>query len=133
MNIALTYVTIPVERVDQTSQFYSELFDVPTKFESRYQTTFIQFAHIKIALMHRDQWANHFGFLTPTNSETLLSLNLNSKDALQQLSEKALQKGCEICKPLSESPWGGYFVIIKDRFGIYWELFCPNPNLMATI
>ena len=39
----------------------------------------------------------------------------------------ALSKGGKVAMPLANAPWGPYFGMCVDRFGVHWMVSLPNP------
>jgi PhnB protein len=39
----------------------------------------------------------------------------------------SLSKGGEVTMPLANAPWGPYFGMCVDRFGVHWMVSLPNP------
>ncbi|TDD99267.1 VOC family protein [Flavobacterium cellulosilyticum] len=57
-----------------------------------------------------------------------LSINAQSRDEADQIFN-GLTVGGKIEVPIAESPWGSYFGLFQDKFGIQWMVdFDPNYN-----
>lgn len=57
-----------------------------------------------------------------------ISINAESKDEANKLFN-GLSEGGQIEVPIADSPWGSYFGLFKDKFGIQWLVdFDPNFN-----
>lgn len=57
-----------------------------------------------------------------------VSINAESKEEANNLFH-GLSAGGEIDVPIADSPWGSYFGLFKDKFGIQWMVdFDPNFN-----
>jgi|EP01038_Epipyxis_sp_PR26KG_P000315 PhnB protein len=71
--------------------------------------------------------AEHFMDLElVTGNRYTISINAESKEEAYQLFND-LSAGGEIEIPLSESPWGTYFGMFADKYGIQWMLdYTPN-------
>ena len=39
----------------------------------------------------------------------------------------ALSAGGKVSMPLANAPWGPYFGMCVDRFGVQWMVSLPNP------
>ena len=39
----------------------------------------------------------------------------------------ALSAGGKVTMPLANAPWGPYFGMCVDRFGVQWMVSLPNP------
>jgi PhnB protein len=43
---------------------------------------------------------------------------------------KGLSAGGDVEMPIGDSPWGSYFAMFRDKFGIEWMVdFDPNSKL----
>ncbi|MBN3583741.1 VOC family protein [Algoriphagus aestuarii] len=57
-----------------------------------------------------------------------ISISAESKDEADRLF-KALSAGGSVEVPMDESPWGSYFGMFRDKFGIEWMIdFDPKFN-----
>ena len=57
-----------------------------------------------------------------------LSLNVQSREEADKLFN-GLSNGGQVEVPIADSPWGSYFGMFKDKFGINWMVdFDPRYN-----
>lgn len=50
-----------------------------------------------------------------------ISISANSREEAERLFH-GLAEGGEVEMPLAESPWGSYFSMLRDKFGIEWTV-----------
>ncbi|MHA2260660.1 MAG: VOC family protein [Promethearchaeota archaeon] len=55
-------------------------------------------------------------------SNVEIVLDLESKDQIEAIYNKAKEIGCEIGMELQKMFWGSYYARIKDPLGIGWQL-----------
>ncbi len=79
-----------------------------------------------ISLMGND----HVDFMgetyTPGNNFSL-SFHPDNKETADRLFN-ALSAGGIVTVPMSEAPWGDYFGMFKDKFGVKWMINCAANN-----
>lgn len=70
-------------------------------------------------------------FLGPTNeneNRSKIAITTESRDEADKIFN-CLSEGGQIEMPLSDSPWGSYFGMFRDKYGIEWMVdFDPNYN-----
>jgi PhnB protein len=49
-------------------------------------------------------------------------LDLETKEQIEKIYNKAKELGCKISKELEKQFWGAYFASFQDEFGIGWQL-----------
>lgn len=68
--------------------------------------------------------------LGPTNeneNRSKIAITAASKEEADQLFN-GLSAGGQIEMPMSDSPWGSYFGMFRDKYGIEWMTDYPHPN-----
>ena len=61
-------------------------------------------------------------------SRNKISISVESKDEADQIFN-GLSAGGEVEMPISDSPWGSYFGMFRDKYGIEWMVdFDPKYN-----
>jgi PhnB protein len=66
------------------------------------------------------------GVHNENETRSKISISAESKEEADQLF-KGLSKGGKIEMPIAESPWGSYFGMFRDKYGIEWMVdFDPN-------
>lgn len=67
------------------------------------------------------------GFLGPVNereNRSKISIGAESKEEADKVFN-SLAEGGEVEMPMSDSPWGPYFGMLRDKYGIEWVVECP--------
>ncbi len=67
-------------------------------------------------------------FMGPVNEKenrSKITVSVDSKEEADRLFS-SLSAGGEIEVPMSDSPWGTYFGMFRDKFGIEWVIECAN-------
>ena len=68
------------------------------------------------------------GFGPPLKPGNNFHLSVVAKDKAEaDRAFEALSSGGEITMPLANAPWGPYFGMCVDRFGVQWMVSLPNP------
>lgn len=69
------------------------------------------------------------GKVNEKENRSKISISAASKEEADKLFH-GLSAGGEIEMPITASPWGSYFGMFRDKFGIEWIVeFDPNNNL----
>jgi uncharacterized glyoxalase superfamily protein PhnB len=81
-------------------------------------------ANLKLALYPRKNLAKDSGLrlVKPATPDSSIGHLVTSKDAIQQLMEKARSAGAAIVKPAQATFWGGYAGYFQDPDGHLWEI-----------
>ena len=69
-------------------------------------------------------------YVVGTNNFSV-ALSGDEEDVLSGYFEK-LSDGAEIGQPLTKSPWGASFGMLRDKFGISWLVNISGPNGMVA-
>lgn len=81
----------------------------------------------KNVLMANDVPA-HMGLTNENENRSKISISAESKAEAEKLFN-GLSAGGQIEMPMEESPWGSYFGMFRDKYGIEWMVdFDPNYN-----
>ena len=68
------------------------------------------------------------GRVNENENRSKISIRAENKDEADKLFN-GLSEGGNIEMPISESPWGSYFGMFRDKFGIEWMVdFDPKNN-----
>ena len=68
------------------------------------------------------------GFGPPVTYGNSFHVSIVAKD--QAEADRAfalLSEGGKVTMPLANAPWGAYFGMCADRFGVHWMVSLPNP------
>lgn len=68
-------------------------------------------------------------FEVPANSSkaSTLAIQAESKDEAERLFQ-ALSAGGKVGMPLTDVPWGAYFGMFTDKFGMQWMVNCDRKK-----
>ena len=75
------------------------------------------------SIMATDMIAS-MGHSCEVGNNTSISLEFDSVDEARQIYER-LAEGSTDCMPIQEMPWGAYWGVALDRFGIRWMFSAP--------
>ena len=68
------------------------------------------------------------GFGPPLHPGNNFHVSLVAKDKAEaDRAFEALSLGGKVTMPLANAPWGPYFGMCVDRFGVQWMVSLPNP------
>ncbi len=66
------------------------------------------------------------GPVNENENRSKIAVSVNSKEEAEKISNE-LSIGGIVEMPMSESPWGTYFAMFRDKYGIEWTVeFNPN-------
>jgi PhnB protein len=66
------------------------------------------------------------GTVNENENRSKISISTESKEEAEKLF-KGLSAGGQIEMPMADSPWGSYFGMLRDKYGIEWMVdFDPN-------
>ena len=66
------------------------------------------------------------GKVNENENRSKISISVESKEEADRLFSN-LSEGGNVEFPMGNSPWGPYFGMFRDKYGIEWEVEC-NPN-----
>lgn len=130
MNIkqsAISYITLGVANLNEMETFYSGLdFDVYAKSEAiDHPYIMYKSGSLILALYPKHLLAKQAGIEIDDedlNGSLSLSLNVNSKESVDDLLDQAKDLKAEITKIGFEPDWGGYCGYFKDPENNLWEI-----------
>jgi PhnB protein len=68
------------------------------------------------------------GFGPPLKPGNNFHISVVAKDKAEaDRAFEALSRGGAVTMPLANAPWGPYFGMCVDRFGVQWMVSLPNP------
>jgi PhnB protein len=70
-------------------------------------------------------WSEHVGGKMVRGNASSLAIQADSKAEAEKLFQ-ALSAGGQVSMPLMDAPWGAYFGMFTDRFGIQWMVNCDQ-------
>lgn len=69
------------------------------------------------------------GQVNENENRSKISISTESKEEADKLFN-GLSAGGKVEMPIADSPWGTYFAMFRDKYGIEWMInFDPNDNL----
>lgn len=88
--------------------------------------------HIALPIGHNTLMANDvpaiLGSVNENENRSKISVTVASKEEADKIF-LGLSAGGQIEMPISDSPWGSYFGMFRDKYGIEWMVeFDPNQN-----
>jgi len=136
MKPRLTVLTLGVDDLHRAVRFYRDGLGWPTdgivgeEFEHGAVAFFPLHGGVTLALWARDDLAHDSGVPRGPASPTEFSLghNVDSRDEVDVVMERARAAGATIVKPAQDTFWGGYAGYFQDPDGHLWEVVW-NPNL----
>ncbi len=63
------------------------------------------------------------GRVNENENRSKISVNTNSREEAERIFA-GLSEGGSVEMPMDESPWGTYFGMFRDRYGIEWTVEC---------
>jgi catechol 2,3-dioxygenase-like lactoylglutathione lyase family enzyme len=136
MKPRITVVTLGVDDLAQSLAFYRDGLGFPTEgivgreFEHGAVAFFDLQPGLTLALWPRASIA-HDANIPPTPhspTECTIGHNVNSKQEVDAVMERATRAGAKITKPAGETFWGGYAGYFQDPDGHLWEI-AWNPRM----
>ena len=129
MDTRISVITLGVDDVDTAARFYHEGLGMKTG-SVKGGVTYLDTGGTWLALFPRDALARYAGVSPQGDGFTgvTLSINVDSRDAVDDLIERAVSAGAEAIKTAGEVGWGGYTGWFRDPFGHLWEVvWNPRP------
>lgn len=126
-NSAISYITLGVTDLSVMQQFYDGLgFDLHKQSDDE-EHPFVMYRSgaLKLALYPKHLLAKQAGINVTdadSNDSMSLSLNVESKAAVDLILTKAKQLNIEITREGFQPEWGGYCGYFKDPENNLWEI-----------
>ncbi|WP_137789303.1 VOC family protein [Bacillus sp. E(2018)] len=135
MKPRITVITLGVEDLEKSLQFYRDGLGFPTKgiigkeFEHGAVAFFDLQQGLKLAIWNRKDLAHEakVSMGTPNSTEFTLGHNVGSKAEVDKIMKEAELAGASITDPAHETFWGGYSGHFQDPDGHLWEVVW-NPE-----
>ena len=129
MKARVTLITLGVDDLERSVEFYRDGLGLPTKgivgteFDYGAVAFFDLQPGLKLAVWPRSSLAKDAGIATSGPSPTDLSIghNLASKAEVDAVMAQAEKAGAKIIKPARDTFWGGYAGYFQDPDGHLWE------------
>jgi hypothetical protein len=128
------YLTLGVNELERSMQFFREAFDWKTKgimgaeYENGAIVSFELRSGLMLLLYERKNLAWDSGLEQTPDSATEFSVGhlVNTDKEVDVIMEQARKSGAVIIKPAHNTFWGGYGGYFKDIDGHLWEI-AHNP------
>ncbi|QLG29710.1 VOC family protein (plasmid) [Halorarum halophilum] len=133
MDPHITLVTLGVEDLDRSIEFYRDGLDLPMQERPEDETiAFFDLEGAMLGLYPRDLLAED-ATVSPEGSGfggVTIAHNVADRDAVDAVLAEAESAGGELVKSGREADWGGYSGYFADPDGHLWEV-AWNPYLSA--
>ena len=136
MRARITVITLTVDDLERSLQFYRDGLGLPTQgiigtqFEHGAVAFFDLQSGVKLAIWPRQSLAHDAGIPAGPRSATEFTLgqNLASPAEVDAVMEQARLAGARIVKQACNTFWGGYAGYFQDPDGHLWEVVW-NPQM----
>ena len=129
MNPSISVITLGVDDLKRSLAFYQDGLGWETdgiigdEFEHGAVVFFKLPSGLRLALWPRKSIAAEMGVeVARAANEVLLSHNVKSRTAVDDVMVEAERAGADILKPAKDLFWGGYGGFFKDPDGHIWEV-----------
>ena len=137
MKARITLLTIGVDDLERSVEFYANGLGFPTKgivgreFEHGAVAFFDLDGGLKLALWARDSLAHDAGISKTPRSATefVLAHNVRTEQDVDAVMRQAERAGATMIKPAQKTFYGGYAGYFADPDGHLWEV-AYNPALL---
>ena len=138
MKPRISYVTLGVDDLERSLEFYRDGLGFPTKGivgaddEEGGVVFFDMGGGLILALWSRKSIARDSGLplQDPSSTEFTLAHNVSSMQEVDEIMEQARRAGAGILKPAQKTFWGGYSGYFQDPDGHVWEVaWNPEYNI----
>jgi uncharacterized protein len=124
MEPRITIVTLGVNNIQQSYDFYSRIVGFPSDKGIEGEIVFFNLRHMVLALYPKDKLAEDArvpndgtGF-----SGITLAHKVKTKEEVDTSIEKLRTAGVKITKEPQDTEWGGYDAYFQDLDGYLWEI-----------
>ncbi len=131
MSTRISVITLGIDDVAAAKRFYEKGLDLKTGCVKG-GVTYYDTGGTWLAIFPRVALAQYAGVSADGEgfSGVTLSINVDSRIAVDDLLEQARGAGAELIKAAGEVGWGGYTGWLRDPFGHLWEVvWNPRPFL----
>lgn len=126
MEARISIITITVENLEKSYQFYHTGLGLPTTRNPDSGIIFFKTSGVCLALYPKEKFKEEVDceVLQPNGVMGNISLahNVKSKEEVDAILSKAKDAGAIIRKKAQETFWGGYSGYFSDPDGILWEI-----------
>jgi predicted lactoylglutathione lyase len=126
MEPRISLITLGVQDLEQSYQFYKEGLGLPTTRTPSDGIVFFQTSGATLAIYPLDELALDIGPDWNTSrakfSGITLAHNVRHREEVDMLLTTAAKAGAAIVKPAADTSWGGYSGYFTDPDGYLWEV-----------
>lgn len=126
MEPRISIITLGVEDLDRSLQFYKDGLGLPTTRSAESGIVFFQTNGTTLALFPYSELAKDIsdGYNVPRSKFTGITLahNVRTKEEVDAILKRAETIGGRIEKPAQNTEWGGYSGYFSDPDGYLWEV-----------
>ncbi len=116
----IRYITICSKDLSKIKEFYHQFMNW-TPFRETNEYLFYAIGSQILVFWEKGAMEKELGIQLEDSKNTLLSINLPSKQAVDSLYEKAISLNVQILKPITNSPIGYHF-FGRDMESNLWEI-----------
>jgi len=124
MEPRISIVTLGVNDLRRSYDFYSEIVGFPSERGIEGEIVFFNLNHMFLALYPRDKLAEDA--CVPNDgrgfSGVTLAYNVRTRQEVDAIIESLKKHGVKITKEPQETFWGGYDAYFQDPDGYSWEI-----------
>ncbi|WP_460482284.1 VOC family protein [Comamonas humi] len=139
MHPRITVLTLGVDNLESSVEFYRDGLGLPTKgiigteFENGAVAFFDLQDGVKLALWPRRSVAADTGLPLQVGGvcELTIGHNVSSRDEVHAVMAQAMQAGARIVKPAADTFYGGFAGYFMDPDGHLWEVVF-NPEMLPA-
>ena len=110
-------------RLTRLKELSSEDFQIPKEDENK-----VLFISLRIGnnVLKGNDVPSFLGTVNENENRSKIFINIDSREEATRIFDE-LSVGGSIEGPIGDSPWGTYFGMFRDKYGIEWEVeYDPN-------
>jgi catechol 2,3-dioxygenase-like lactoylglutathione lyase family enzyme len=138
MKARITAISIGVDDLDRSLAFYRDGLGFPSRgiVGTEYEHGAVAFFELKgglsFAAWERKNlaWDAGISMSAPSPTEFSLGHNVNSREEVDRVMDRARRAGATIVKEAQDTFWGGYAGYFQDPDGHLWEVVW-NPEIQV--
>lgn len=112
------------EAIVRFKDIASEEFPVPEDEENKIMRIVLPIGDSKLIA---NDVPKALGAVSENENRSKIALNAETREEAEKIF-KGLSAGGAIEMPIGESPWGTYFAMFRDRYGIEWTVECDSSK-----
>ena len=108
-------------KAEEAIDFYANIFEYEIKDEDIHKWDNGLIAHAEIIIFDNKLMLADVDFDNDNFAGFSLAINLTDEDELKKIYD-ALSNGADIIMPLQKVEWSECYGLLKDKFGVTWQL-----------